>query len=79
MSDNDEDQLQTKTIKIPHSNGEILHESSLSSANSQQPSTSSGYFISSNNLRLHFSNINYVHKQSECNQIRKFTNKLLLN
>ncbi|XP_065356937.1 ATP-binding cassette subfamily G member 4 [Calliphora vicina] len=63
MSDN-EDQLQmpmkTTTSTTVHTNGDILHVSS-----SSQPSTSSGYFTSTNNLRLHFNNINYVSKQTK--------------
>ncbi|XP_023304678.2 ATP-binding cassette sub-family G member 4 isoform X1 [Lucilia cuprina] len=68
MSDN-EDQLQlpmkttAAAAKTVHSNGDILHENSILSSNTTQPSSSSGYFINSNNLRLHFSNINYVYKQ----------------
>lgn len=68
MSDK-EDQLQTETTTqatTVHTNGDILHDNSSSTL--AQSSSTSGYLTGNNNLRLNFSNINYVYKQSKCNK-----------
>ena len=75
MSDN-EDQLQsvtTTTTSTTLNSNSNNDENSVSSLTAQPLITPSS-LTNTNNLRLHFSNVNYVYKQSEYSYKQKILN-----
>lgn len=70
MSDN-EDQLQsvtTTTTSTTLNSNSHNDENSISSLTAQPLITTPTSLTNTNNLRLHFSNVNYVYKQSKYKQ-----------